>query len=154
MRKRGRTSSAELEIGVTALTITARPDCCYSLRDEESEVWKAIAESLPGDWISPGSAPVLAAFCRATVSARRLGMLINQEEASPDYDVKRHLDLIRAHSHVAATIKTLAASLRLTPQSRDTPQRAGTAAAGVKSGKKLWARDWGDEGSTQKPWDE
>jgi hypothetical protein len=141
MGRRGRTSSAELEVAGKAVSITARPDACYSLRDEEAEVWKAIAESLPADWITPGCAPVLAAYCRATVSARRLGMLIAQEEAAQDYDHVRHLAFIRAHSQVAATVKTLATSLRLTPQSRYTPQRAGTAAGGSSSGRKPWDID-------------
>ena len=138
MGSRGRKSGAELEVAQVPVSATARPDACYSLRDEESEVWKAVVESLPADWISPGSAPVLAAYCRATVSARRLGMLITQEEASRDYDVDRHLAFIKAHSQVAGTLKALATSLRLTPQSRYTPQKAGTAAGGYGSGKRPW----------------
>ncbi|KPP81852.1 MAG: hypothetical protein HLUCCO07_16790 [Rhodobacteraceae bacterium HLUCCO07] len=137
MGQRGRRSQAELEVASPVVTVTA-PDACYSLRDEEAEVWQAVVESLPADWITPGSAPVLAAYCRATVSARRLGMLIAQEEASPEYDADRHLQFIRAHSQIAATIKTLATSLRLTPQARYTPQRAGTQAGRTGSGKKPW----------------
>lgn len=138
MQKRGRKASAELEVAKVALTATARPDAPYDLNQKEADVWRGIVDGLPADWITPGSSPVLAAYCRATVSARRLGMLIAQEEAAADYDVDRHLAFIKAHSQNATTIKTLATSLRLTPQSRYTPQRAGTAAGGYSGGKRPW----------------
>lgn len=136
MGARGPKSSEELALK-PSVGIIARQDAPYDLRDEEAEVWKGIVESLPAEWIGPGSAPVLAAYCRATVSARRIGMLIVQAEAEDEYDVKHHMNLIAAHNRVAQTIKTLATALRLTPQSRYTPARAGNQ---KPEGPKPWER--------------
>ncbi len=128
MGARGRKSAAELVVAApSGLAVMARQDAPCDLRDEEADVWRAIVESLPADWITPGSAPVLAAYCRATVSARRLGMLIVQVETAEDYDAARHMNLIQTHGQVAQLLKTLATSLRLTPQARYTPTRAGGA---------------------------
>ncbi|MCA0272390.1 MAG: hypothetical protein LCH69_10050 [Proteobacteria bacterium] len=126
MGTRGRKSAAELAVATPpGLIVTARQDAPYDLRDEEADVWRGIVESLPADWIAPGSVPVLAAYCRATVSARRLGMLIVAVETGEGYDADQHMKLIRAHGQVAQVLKTLATALRLTPQSRYTPARAG-----------------------------
>lgn len=139
MGKRGPKSLAEIAtVAASQVQVTARMDAPYDLADEESEVWKSIIESLPADWITPGSAPVLAAYCRCAVQARRLGQLIKSVELGKDeYDLGMHLELIREHGKVANTLKTLATSLRLTQQSRYTPQRAGTAR--TARGRKPWA---------------
>lgn len=127
MGTRGPKSAAETAVApMGAVGIVARQDAPYDLRDEESEVWKGIVESLPADWFTPGSAPVLAAYCRATVSARRIGMLIVQAETEGEYDLAAHMALIKAHNQISQVIKTLATSLRLTPQSRYSPRAAGS----------------------------
>ena len=135
MGARGPKSGDELAT-VQAPEVVARLDADYSLRDEESEIWKSVVEAHPADWFNPGSAHLLAGFCRAVVSARRIGMLIVQEEQSADYDVSRHLALIRAHGEVQRTLKAQATSLRLTPQSRYTP--ASAARQGRSDGPKPW----------------
>ena len=125
MGARGRKSSAELAIASPDIEVSARPDACYSLRDEEADVWKSIVESLPADWITPGSAPLLAALCRCTVSARRIGQLVIQEETAEGFGPDHYMKLVRAHGELSGRIKALATALRLTPQARYTPKAAG-----------------------------
>ena len=135
MGARGPKSGEELTT-LPAPEVVARLDADYSLRDEEAEVWKSVVEAHPADWFNPGSAHLLAGFCRAVVSARRIGMLIVQAEEDDAFNVTHHLALIRAHSEVQRTLKALATSLRLTPQSRYTP--ASAARQGRAEGPKPW----------------
>ena len=138
MGTRGPKSQEELTIPKPETEVSARMDADYSLRDEESEVWKAITESLPADWINAGNAPVLAAYCRATVSARRIGQLVYQAENADAFNPDEFLKLIAAHSKLAQTIKTLATALRLTQQARYLPKQADKARA---EGHKPWQLD-------------
>ena len=135
MGTRGPKSQDELTVQKPQTEVSARMDADYSLRDEESDIWKAITESLPADWVNPGNAPILAAYCRATVSARRIGQLVYQAEDAADFDPDEFMKLVAAHSKLAQTIKTLATSLRLTPQARSLPKQSDKARV---EGKKPW----------------
>jgi hypothetical protein len=115
-----------------------RPDADYSLTDEAAEVWHATLSALPSGWIGAEALPVLAAFCRQTVALRRLGALIAQEERADAYDLDRHLALIRAHGAAAQVLKTLATSLRLTPQTRLRADAAGRTIEGRPTGPRPW----------------
>lgn len=140
MGQRGPKSAAQLAVTTPAKAdATARPDACYSLPDEAAEVWHATLAALPADWIGHESLPVLAAYCRVTVHLRRLGQLIHQAESGPDpLDLPTYLTMIKAHGAASQTLKTLATSLRLTPQSR---YRAETAARTI-DGKRPGPRPW------------
>jgi hypothetical protein len=140
MAKRGRPSSSELTTPRPPVERQDRPDACYSLPDEAAEVWKATVEALPADWIGAEALPVLAAYCRTTVSLRRLGQLIHQAEHGPGgLDLSEYALLLRLHGQQAQTLKTLATALRLTPQSR---YKAETA-----------ARRIGDHSAGPRPWE-
>src|SRR3954447_11852850 len=113
MGTRGRKSSASVATTAEPV-IPARPDADYSLGDEQAEVWRAVVNALPSDWIGAAALPVLSAYCRVVVAMRRLGMLIVQcEHEEGAFDPDRHLALIRAHGQQAQVLKTLATSLRL-----------------------------------------
>lgn len=139
MKKPGRKSAAELATLAPTATKQARPDADYSLADEQAEVWRAVIEALPADWIGAEALPLLSAYCRTTVALRRLGQLIHQHEfAEGPMDLSAYSVLLKNHAQQAQTLKTLATSLRLTPQSR---YRAETAARNI-DGKRPGPRPW------------
>lgn len=141
MGKRGPKSVAELTAPLVggALQVQARPDAPYDLADEAAEVWRAVIEALPADWLGAEAHPVLAAYCRTTVQLRRLGQLIHQAEtdAGP-LDVVAYTGLLRAHGAAAQVLKTLATSLRLTPQTRLRAETAARKVDGTPIGRKPW----------------
>jgi hypothetical protein len=138
MRKRGPKSSEELAIaGLAAVTGHVRPEPPYDLLTEEgASIFRTIVDSLPADWFSPGSVPVLVQLVKHVVASRRIAELIAQEERRKDYDFERHDRFLKAQERQSAAIQRLATSLRLTPQSRYTPQRAAT------QGETLGPRPW------------
>lgn len=139
MARRGKPSSAALLTPAAPMQKQARPDACYSLPDEAAEVWQSVVEALPADWIGAEALPLLAAYCRTTVALRRLGQLINQceyGEGPMDFDL--HGKLLRSHAGQAQALKTLATSLRLTPQSRYRADKAATKAGNHRSGPAPW----------------
>ncbi|TGR05409.1 hypothetical protein EN833_23340 [Mesorhizobium sp. M4B.F.Ca.ET.190.01.1.1] len=140
MNKRGRISSAELEVAALQIPrIEQRPDADYSLTDEEAEVWRAVVDSLPASWIVAGALPVLSAYCRQVCSMRRLGQLVHQATHQTEpYDIDLHLRLIREHSKAAQVLKSLATSLRIAPQSTMRPETGGRQLRSHCDGPKPW----------------
>jgi hypothetical protein len=82
MGSRGRKSAAELAlIGPGGIETRRRLEAPPDVSTEQAEVWRSIVNSLPEDWFSAGSAPVLAALCRHTVAARRVAAWLARLEA-------------------------------------------------------------------------
>lgn len=137
MGTRGRKSSAELT-APAAVALIERPDAPDALTYEEQETWRAIVEPMPADWFRPEAFPVLTQLVRHTVAARRVSELIHQEEnTSGTFDPDYYLRLLRCLAQQSAAIGNLSVKLRLTPQSRYTPQGAGTRTRGVAK-RKPW----------------
>ncbi len=81
MGTRGRKSAAELAvISGAGIASTRRLSAPPELTEDQAEVWRGVVNSLPADWFSQGSAPVLAALCRHTVAARRVASWIARLE--------------------------------------------------------------------------
>ncbi len=116
-----------------------RPDADYSLTDEQADVWRAVLDALPADWIGAASLPVLSAYCRTVVAMRRIGQLIYQCETEDGvFDPDRHLALILSHGQQAQVLKTLATSLRLTPQANMRAEKAGRDLRDFNPGPRPW----------------
>lgn len=98
-----------------------------------------MVEALPAGWIGAEALPIPSAYCRTTVALRRLGQLIHQHEfAEEPMDLATYSVLLTNHAQQAQVLKTLATSLRLTPQSR---YRAETAARTIDT-KRPGPRPW------------
>ncbi len=81
MGARGRKSAAELStISSGGLEIHRRPDPPEHLGEDAVKVWRAVVNSLPADWFSPGTQPLLEAFCGLTVSQRNTIMALERIE--------------------------------------------------------------------------
>ncbi len=156
MKQRGRQSAASIATATPQSPVErqARPDACYSLPDEGAEVWRATLEALPAGWIGAEALPVLAAYCRTTVALRRIGQLIYQAEHETEgLDLAEYNLLLSAHAKQAQVLKTLATSLRLTPQTRLRAESAGRKADGHRPGPRLWERSDDVQHTTPKPWE-
>ncbi len=71
MGARGRKSAAELAtITSTGIAVTRRPEPPAHLGDDAAEIWRSITNSLPADWFSAGTLPLLEALCGLTISQR------------------------------------------------------------------------------------
>ena len=146
MGKRGRKSAAELAtVGPGGLARAPRPKPPTHMGDDAAEIWRQITNSLPADWFSAGTLPLLEALCSLTVSQRYTIRSVQKiERGGDDFDREEWERLIKQLGEVSGRIATLATRMRLTPQSRYGARAADTAG---RSGPKLWDRPDGDE-----PW--
>jgi hypothetical protein len=102
----------------------------------ELDLWHSVVDSKPADWFADDSAPVLTEYVRAAVVCDRLAPLI--DKAMDGGDAKEVDDLLRARDRESRRVASLATKLRLTQQSRYTPQAASTADKRAK-GSRPWA---------------
>ena len=140
MGARGRKSSAELStISAAGLEIHRRPEPPAHLGDEAVAIWRAVVNSLPADWFTPGTLPLLDALCGLTVSQRfTIRSLQVIERGGDDFDRDEWERLLKQLGEVSGRIATLATRMRLTPQSRYGARGADTAARSVGDGPKPW----------------
>lgn len=114
------------------------------LSDEAAEIWREVVATKPYDWFAADSAHLLEAYCLAVVSHRLISdgvksftpALLAAPKGANIYD-----QLTRMQERQARVMATLATKLRLTQQSRYTPQAAATAAKPKR-------------GNGARPWDE
>jgi phage terminase small subunit len=140
MGKRGRKSAAELAtVGPGGLALARRPEPPAHLGDDAAAIWRAITNSLPANWFSAGTLPLLEALCGLTVSQRcTLRALQVAERGGDDFDRESWEKLQKQLGEVSGRIATLATRLRLTPQSRYGARAADTAARTSGDGPKPW----------------
>jgi len=125
MKQRGRKSSQELHSG--ALMLVRRPDAPLDLTPEETDEWRAIVEAMPADWFPRETWPLLAQYCRHTVSARRFAQLMDAEMAKTDIDLAGLDKLAQMQARETTALKSMASAMRLAQQSSRTDGSAGTA---------------------------
>lgn len=130
MAERGRKSGAALS--VVAGSIDGRPSPPASLSKEQSEVWeRTVANEAADVFKTSALQQLLQEYCRHVVSARRLAGLIETVEGQKDLtdeDLKAYDKLLKMRDRETKAIADKATKLRLTNQSRYTPQSAATAA--------------------------
>lgn len=117
MAKRGRPSAAALEIApVGRIETIPRQTAPHDLNDEETEVWAAVVNSLPADWFTPDTVPLLSQYCREVVQARRVAELIERATSDPELSIKDYDRLLKMQARQSATIRSLATSMRISQQ--------------------------------------
>lgn len=108
------------------------------LSESERALWAEITESKPSDWFGADSAPLLKEYVRAVVLCdvldEKVKRAMGAETETPVGDIKLLLDM---RDKEAKRATSLATKLRLTQQSRYTPQAANTANSRA-SGKRPW----------------
>jgi phage terminase small subunit len=78
MGSRGRKSGAELTLVARAeeVLVARRPDPPDHLSDEAAAEWRDVVNSLSADHFSRASHPLLEAYCRHAVAARRIDQML------------------------------------------------------------------------------
>jgi hypothetical protein len=137
MEGRGRKSAASLT--VVPAGIPARMEPPQGLPDSQAGLWREIVQDKPVDWFAPDNAPLLVEYVRAVDMCNALAMQIEATLAGGDpvetaLLLKGFLDMRDKEAKRATSIAT---KLRLTQQSRYTPQAANTA-----NKKASGARPW------------
>jgi hypothetical protein len=115
-----RKSAAALEIVPPKLAGLEEPD---DLDESELALWRDVVESKPSNWFGPDSAPLLKEYVRAAAMCDTLALSIKATlhgDGSPRA-------LLEMRDREAKRAASLATKLRLTQQSRYTPQSAATA---------------------------
>ncbi len=117
-----------------------RPDPPESLTEAQAALWVAIVAEKPAGWFDAASQPLLASYVRAVTFSEELA----REYASlgkkclKDADKLRRVKVLKdMQEKQEKLMATLATKLRLTNQSRYTPQAADTAARNAAK-PKLW----------------
>ena len=100
-----------------------------------SAMWSEIVDSKPSDWFDLDSVPVLKEYIRAALTCDELAGVVERAlESGDDKFMKSALDM---RDKEARRVASLATKLRLTQQSRYTPQSAATANRKA-GGKRPW----------------
>jgi hypothetical protein len=118
MSKRGRISAAAADMVPLASSIEAvqRPDSPYDLTDEESDEWRAVVSRLPADWFARETWPLLTAYCRHVVEARKIAQLIEQCRGAEQFDISAYDKLLKMRERETRSMSSLATRLRMTQQ--------------------------------------
>lgn len=105
------------------------------LSPAEVQLWRDVVASKPAEWFGADSAPILKEFVRASVTCDLLDERVKTTMTTGAVgEVKLILDMRDKESKRVAVLAT---KLRLTQQSRYTPQAAATADKRA-SGKRPW----------------
>lgn len=139
MGERGRKSTAALSV-VAGTAIDGRPRAPSDLTEFQQEVWERIVGSEPADFIrSAASQQLLKEYCRHVESAHRVSSMIALiEKPNAAVDLDEYEKLLRMRDRETKALADKATKLRLTNQSRYTPQAAGTAAKKAATERKPW----------------
>jgi hypothetical protein len=134
MEGRGRKSTAALSVVATSLPQRMEPP--QELTESQASLWREIVAGKPVEWFAADNAPLLAEYVRAVDMGNRLALEIELTLAgTADHSLK---DLLKMRDTEAKRATSIATKLRLTQQSRYTPQAAATADRKAGSGAKPW----------------
>ena len=106
------------------------------LTPEQARIWQDVVDAKPVDWFSEDTAPLLTEYCRAAAMCQTLAIMV--EAAIAGGEVKELGDVLRLRDMESRRLTSIGTKLRLTNQSRYTPQASATAAKRVAGGKKPW----------------
>jgi hypothetical protein len=136
MEGRGRKSTASLSVVASGIPQRMAPPA--GLTASQSELWGEIAAGKPVDWFSADNAPLLTEYVRAVDMGNVLALAIEAELAGPVEDGPGLKGLLDMRDKEAKRATSIATKLRLTQQSRYTPQAASTANKKSSGGAKPW----------------
>ena len=143
MAKRGPKSAAEIAVeNVVVGNFGRRPDPEDGLTAEEEQIWRETVASEAADFFCTAALRgLLKDYCRHRAAAEKISEVLNvfkTDWLKNSEGANRYRDLLRmraSESHAAADKAT---KLRLTNQSRYTPQAASTASRSAAKGMKPW----------------
>jgi hypothetical protein len=141
MAKRGPKSAAESAVVVQG-TFGNRPKPPAELSEAEADAWREVVASEPADFFSTAALRgLLVDYCRHRGTAEMLNGLIQSfkpEWLKASEGAKRYKELLKMRENETRAAAAMATKLRLTNQSRYTPQAASTASRNTAKGFKPW----------------
>lgn len=141
MAKRGRPSAAESVVVIEG-KFGARPDPAADMTPRQQAIWRETTASEPADFFGTAALRgLLADYCRHREAAENVSGVINsfQPEWLKSADgAKRYHALLKMRDLETRAAAGIATKLRLTNQSRYTPQAAATAARSAAKGARPW----------------
>lgn len=141
MRQRGRKSAVSQEVAtISTVSLIERPEPALDLTPPEEDVWRSVVGAMPADWFPVETHPLLSQYCRHTVAARKIAMLIDLASAKDQVDTAELDKLLQMQARETAALKALAASMRLSQQASYSARGAG----GEKSRRSTVKRPWED----------
>lgn len=143
MAKRGPKSAAELAAeNVVIGNFGRRPDPEDGLTEEEAEIWIETVASEPSDFFNTAALRgLLKDYCRHRAASEKISEVINVFKTDWLKNAEgagRYKDLLKMRDAEARAAADKATKLRLTNQSRYTPQAASTASRHASKGLKPW----------------
>lgn len=137
MAARGRKSAASLS--VVSNKIDGRPEAPDDLTFFQKRVWEKTVENESASFFNTEALQqILKEYCRHVESADKLAKAVEMAEMpGSDVTLKDYDTLLKMRDRETKAIGDKATKLRLTNQSRYTPQAASTASKG-SSGSKPW----------------
>lgn len=140
MAERGRKSAASLSVVVGS--IDGRPSPPDDLNKAQAAIWERTVANEGADVFKTAALQqLLKEYCRHVVSALKLATMIEAMERQPQMspeDLGDYDKLLKMRDRETKALADKATKLRLTNQSRYTPQAAGTAAKKAGSDLKPW----------------
>ena len=134
----GRKSAAELSVVVGS--IDGRPQPPSELTKDQREVWdRTVANEGADTFKTAALQQLLKEYCRHVVTATKLAGMIEAMEAVQVNDLGDYDRLLKMRDRETKALADKATKLRLTNQSRYTPQAAATAA---KKGAGIERKPW------------
>lgn len=134
--------SAEEQAIKPVLTFAKAPPPPPEGMSERAETeWRTITERLPADWFDAECFAILRGHCEAVAECEALQEMIEivRPKATEHDDWNdRYRRLLRAKDQTARLVLASATKLRLTPQSRILPRKAGGAAERDPSSPRPW----------------
>jgi hypothetical protein len=101
------------------------PEPPADLTKAEREVWRTVVATKPAEWFSADIHPLLADYCTACVQQAAARKVLNSCKKA---GVLEKAAAVKAFDLLAKLKLSLATKMRLTQQSRYTPQASATAA--------------------------
>ncbi|MEJ8573462.1 hypothetical protein [Microbaculum marinum] len=148
MMKRGRKSAAafETQAGRTIADLanvsrTARHEAPEHLTDEQQAIWRSLIDAAPAAMMPTEALPVLVELVKAVSRAGVIAYETNRFKAEwfgVDGGPERYERLQRMADREARLIASLSTKLRLTPQARIRPERAGVIEQDHRPGRRPW----------------
>jgi hypothetical protein len=120
-------------VSLTAPSVHLQPP--DGMPADQQKVWRLTVESRSADFFGQDAVPMLVEYCRAVVTCDLLAKQV--ENAITDGSVDAIKTLLDMRDKESRRVASLATKLRLTNQSRYTPQAAATAAK-KGGGGKVW----------------
>lgn len=106
------------------------------LTEAEAELWRAVVDSKPAEWFGPACGPLLVEYVRAVGMCDTLDRRVKRC-LDPETSLREVRAFLTLRDRESRRASMLATSLRLTQQSRYTPQASGTANKRA-AGKRPW----------------